>query len=187
MKFHPGGVQKEANLPDTPCPKPRGRARVVRRSRRRRFGSERSGGSEKGNFPRNAELRLQVHEQWAVSSRTGTRQRGRWGDEDVAHLQKELRVTRRNERGEAVLDWMHVQLLTRDELAPVVGSDSSWDSTGGLPERFISYFIIETSFLLFVQFLFVIYITFNQLKLCLLESFLYYNIFYLICSYPSIY
>lgn len=35
-----------------------------------------------------------------------------------------------------ILDSMHLQTLTSDELAPVVDSNSSRDSTGGMEDRF---------------------------------------------------
>lgn len=65
--------------------------------------------------------------------RSGHRDRGtrRWQrrDEDVAHLRRAFKTGR-------ILDSMHLQFLTSDELAPVVDSNSSRDSTGGTVDTF---------------------------------------------------
>lgn len=67
---------------------------------------------------------------WSGHTDGGTR-RWRRRDEDVAHLR---RAACRAFNAGPILDSMHLQFITSDELAPVVDSNSSRDSTGGMED-----------------------------------------------------
>lgn len=69
---------------------------------------------------------------WTHTTHTYT-QRWQGRDEDVAHLR---RAPRRAFNTGLILDSMYLHFLSSDELAPVVDSNSSRDSTGGMEERF---------------------------------------------------
>lgn len=69
--------------------------------------------------------------QWRSGHTDGGARRWQRRDEDAAHLRTAAR--RAFETG-LILDSMHLRFLISDELAPVVDSNSSRDSTGGMEE-----------------------------------------------------